>query len=321
MTVLYLNSPLNLAIDGDDLPKTLNGKAYAGGRVSTRELDNFVIDISTAQLDSGSHLFKDHDPRLIVGNIKDVTLSDEINIHSDFFSDIDDDAKQIALKAKRGTKYELSLGVRTGIVNLIKTGIVMVNGREFDAPISVVKNAVIPEVSIVTFGADSETSATFMSKHHEDESMAQPKPDNTVSVDAELTAENSALKTQVIELTAQLDLQKAAAATAVTEKDAIALQLSQIVESQRVDDVKGLFASVGKDYTEGNAKPYLQMSKESFDAVAGDFKAKKPTVESLQLGAYDFGADEDDKGKETFSLTQCAADQEAFAAKMEGRAN
>jgi hypothetical protein len=187
----------------------------------------------------------------------------------------------------------------------------MVNGREFDAPISVVKNAVIPEVSIVTFGADSETSATFMSKHHEDKSMAQTKPDITVSDDAELKAENSALKTQVIELTAQLDLQKAASVTAVAEKEAIALQLSEIVELQRVDDVKGLFASVGKDYTEDNAKPYLQMSKESFDAVAGDFKTKKPTVESLDLGAYDFGADDDEDKQESnvLNLTALGAEQ------------
>jgi hypothetical protein len=142
-----------------------------------------------------------------------------------------------------------------------------------------------------------------------------------VSDDAELKAENSALKTQVIELTAQLDLQKAAAATAVTEKDAIALQLSQIVESQRVDDVKALFLSVGKDYTDETAKPYLQMSKESFDAVAGDFKAKKPDVDALLMSAYDFGADDKDKQESNvLNLAALGAEQRKMQKELTEKA-
>jgi hypothetical protein len=57
------------------------------------------------------------------------------------------------------------------------------------------------------------------------------------------------------------------------------------------------------------------MSKESFDAVAGDFKTKKPTVESLDLGAYDFGAD-DDNPSEVKHLSLEQVRQKQFA-KME----
>jgi hypothetical protein len=321
MTVLYLNSPLNLAAHDDKLPLEFSGVVYSGGVMQDFFGDDFVIDLAATNIAESMPLLFEHQREKVIGNIDSFTKGNELSVSGPFYSDIDNDAKLVATKSQRGTQYQMSMGLFDAKTDFINSGSVTVNGQTYNAPIEVVRGGTIRESSIVILGADDQTNAQFFSKHHEDKPMAASKPDTSASDDAALQKELSELKTQVIELTAKLELEKSAAQQAVDDKEALALKLSAISDAQRETETKALFLSVGKEYTAENAKPYIEMSQASFDAVAGDFKAKKPTVESLELGAYDFGADEDDKGKETFSLTQCAADQEAFAVKMEGRAN
>jgi hypothetical protein len=277
--------------------------------------DDFIIDLAATNISNSMPLLFEHQRQKVIGNVDTFTKNTQLSVSGPFYSDIDDDAKLVATKSKRGTQYQMSMGLFDAKTDYIKSGPVTVNGQTYDAPIEVLRGGTIRESSIVILGADDQTNAQFFSKHHEDKTMAN-KPD----VNDDLQIELSALKTQVIELTASLDLEKSAAKKAIDEKARLELQLSAIHKDARIGAIKGLFLSVGKEFTDAAAKPYLEMSQDSFDAVAGDFKehGKQTDKHDIQMSAFDFtdGDNKDDNKDKPFNLAACADAQEKMLTEM-----
>lgn len=96
-----------------------------------------------------------------------------------------DTAQKVISLAKRGMKFQASIGADTGRIENIAPGeAVTVNGREFTGPISVVRASSLREVSIVLMGADAQTSAAIAAEASEGDDMADPA--NDTPVEAEL---------------------------------------------------------------------------------------------------------------------------------------
>jgi len=92
------------------IPSRIDGLAYSGDRVpGAWEGDpDQVIDLATLKKADGNlPLLWHHDQWSDqIGTIPDVRITTEVRIGADLFSDCDDTAKAIALKAKRGVEGE-----------------------------------------------------------------------------------------------------------------------------------------------------------------------------------------------------------------------
>jgi phage major head subunit gpT-like protein len=83
-------------------------------------------------------------------------------------------ADRVISLARKGLRLQASIGADTGRIENVAPGeSVMVNGREFTGPVSIVRASSLREVSIVLFGADANTSAAIAAEASEDESMAE----------------------------------------------------------------------------------------------------------------------------------------------------
>jgi hypothetical protein len=160
---IYLHAALQLAASSDNKPrddgdKQVTGVAYSGDAV-TQWGDRFVIDLETLQAKTPIAMLFEHGRANSVGVIdaigndgKTLTIED-----GRIFAGIESDPlpRRIADKAARGFPYELSVGIFDGSVERFEDGkTVKINGRKFIGPITVIRNAMLREVSIVALGAD-----------------------------------------------------------------------------------------------------------------------------------------------------------------------
>jgi phage major head subunit gpT-like protein len=84
-----------------------------------------------------------------------------------------DTAQKVLSLARRGMRFQASIGADTGRIENISPGeVVTVNGREFSGPLSIVRGSSLREVSIVLMGADAQTSAAIAAEASEDLTMA-----------------------------------------------------------------------------------------------------------------------------------------------------
>ena len=105
-------------------------------------------------------------------------------------------SEQVLNLARRGMKFQASIGADINRIENISAGEkVVVNGREFSGPISVVRSSKLREVSIVLMGADPETSAAIAAEANEVSPMADnatPLPADKVEAAASVATEPKA---------------------------------------------------------------------------------------------------------------------------------
>lgn len=103
-----------------------------------------------------------------------------------------DTAQKVLALARRGMKFQASIGADTGRIENVGPGeTVTVNGRDFQGPISVVRASALREVSIVLMGADASTSAAIAAEANEGSDMADnanDKPIEAIEAKVEATA-------------------------------------------------------------------------------------------------------------------------------------
>lgn len=158
-----LSGPLELRASGSELPQRFTGVAYSGGLVPSHGI---VIDLASTRYAPRMPLLDSHSHSAIVGAVENAaTANHQMHVDGKLFSDMPgSQAERIAQLAQRGASFQLSVGVYTFTVESVGAGIVVtVNGRQFTGPLDVLRNGLVREVSVVTLGADSDTSAAFLS--------------------------------------------------------------------------------------------------------------------------------------------------------------
>lgn len=247
---LYFSAPLAFApADGDALPSRLSGVAYSGGAVHDWG-GTVVIDLASTASEPSIPLLHEHQRESVIGTVRSlandgVTLALDANV----FTDIDATAESIARKAQRGLAWQLSIGLFDAEASEIRSGKVAINGQLFTAPLTVLKNGLIREISVVALGADRATNATFFTASRETASPETP----TMSDTTEDPARIAALEAQVAGLSEEL----AAARDALAAADAT---VAEIQLAARKAAVKTLFSDINRNYSDDTAAHYFSLS-------------------------------------------------------------
>jgi hypothetical protein len=252
----FFTADVSVSAEGDG--GKFAGVAYSGGRIPQW---NAVIDLSTTKVSEGMPLLLDHGRG--IGGSSPIGVHREANndgrqftVAGDLFGDIDERADAIRVKSKRGIKYQMSVGLYDSNDEYVTAGkTIQLNGQTFTGPLLVLRNGVIREASIVTLGADPNTTADVFS-------AAQPPRSNTMTLE-ELQARVIALEAENKDLKTRAD----------TAEEALATQKREA----RLASVKALFADTKREFSEDKAKPYLAMSDEAFEAIATDLRAAGAT--------------------------------------------
>jgi hypothetical protein len=131
-----------------------------------------VIDLDTAKARRSVPLLRDHDPKRIAGHTTVMSISAD-GIHSvGLLSGDDVHAGEVIRLGRKEYPWQTSVGADPGRMQLVKEGSsVTVNGRRFDGPIFVARGSEVREISILSLGADGNTSANVAASFHGENQM------------------------------------------------------------------------------------------------------------------------------------------------------
>ena len=264
---ISFNAPLELRIDapadkdGKSKSAKLSGVAYSGAPVK-RWGELYIIDLATLTVADNPPVLFQHDHRETVGVISDhANDGRSLSVVGELFSDIDETAREIAAKATRGLKYQMSVGAFDFSNEFVPAGnSVNVNGQQFNGPITVLRNGVVREVSVVALGADPDTTVELFARQTNDEEATQmPKP-NTDQSD------------QAADLRAEIEQLNASLKAAEERAEAAETQLAEMRKAARLSAIKVLFSDTGLEFSEEQAAIYLEMPDEQFEAVSNQMR-------------------------------------------------
>lgn len=267
-TPVYLSAAT--LFDGQDPAESGQGKftatLYSGGAVFGGAV---YVDLATLTIEPSVPVLADHDPAKVIGVFSAIVNSGQ-NLTADgvLFVEEDEQAETIYKKAKRGMKWQTSMGVFDYAFEDVPSGQAFeINGLTAYGPATILRNGYLREGSIVALGADKTTSATFF---HQRASSAPISPKEGATMPTK--EEFDELKTELAALKVQL-----------AEKDAALLAATT---AQRTVEVKELFSAIGREFDPAKAAPYIALSADSFAAIAADLKANSKPAQPATLPAH-----------------------------------
>ncbi len=319
MNKLYLTAPVNFlaqdsvdpgssdALVGNDakLPMKFSGVAYSGGPVGDYWYgNNTVVDLKSVTIEQSLPLLCEHERDDYIGVVTQTSNNGfNLNISGELFSDIDDQAADIARKSLRGAKYQMSIGLFDSDVENFMEGDTEVNGTKYSGSLTVLKNGIIREVSIVTLGADRNTSANFFSLENNGGNMTvATKPEKPETDVAEIV--NTVLSaTAALSVSAEADKKKAESDKKLSETEkslaeasariieltgevsVLNAKLSEVIaeaklskDEYRKKEISALFSDLGRECPATSVPLYLALNDEAFAAIASDMRISKPVV-------------------------------------------
>ena len=173
-------------------PPTFRLVAYTGAPIRQGWSRNtLVLDLAGMDLSNQSiPILFGHDASLesVVGQATAVTTDGSQLIVEGTVLGVSDTAQRVLELARRGMKFQASVGADVGRIENINAGeSVQVNNRTFSGPVSIVRGSALRETSIVLMGADGATSASIAAQEVDMADTATQTPDET-HVSAEATA-------------------------------------------------------------------------------------------------------------------------------------
>ncbi len=266
--------PLALAAaDSTDAPRTFAGVAYSGDAIRDHFFwGNVVFDLTSTTAPERVPVLIEHDRGQRAG-VGQLTIDKDIRIDGTLLANAS--GRAVASDADAGFPWQLSVHIEPGSVEEVAPGVqASVNGRAFTGPLTIFRNSLIRETSFTPTGADAQTHARVFASAP---MRAIPVFSAAPAAPAEDSLMSDPADTQrIAALESDLSTAKAAITAANERADAAEAALAGIKASARVEQVKTLFAALGRTYDEAAAKPYLQIDDEAFATVAADLKAAAP---------------------------------------------
>ena len=146
-----------------DKPIRVRSVAYTGGMVALSSLPlPVVFDLSSTKAASSVVMLYNHDREQPIGHWEVVTITKtEIRVEGPISID-NDKSREVKAAAKNGYPWQASVGIQSDNISYLAEGeTATVNGQVFNGPIYIARENVLREVSILTIGADSDTSVSF----------------------------------------------------------------------------------------------------------------------------------------------------------------
>lgn len=253
----FLAGDVQTQIDktGDKTKRTFSGIAYHGGQIDDHWYwGNLVFDLDNLDLANGKvPMLVEHDRDQRCGFINSHNIGDAgLNIEGTLLSN--EHGATIANDADEGYPWQMSVSITPKRVESIESGTVTVNGREFNAPVTIFRQNTIREVSFCALGADRHTSAQIFNENRDH----KPKEYNVDLEKAKATIE---------ELNASLAAKSAELQTAIDG-------LAQFKQAKRDSDIEALAAKTGHEFSEDKLTALKSMDETSFSMFASMMPAK-----------------------------------------------
>ena len=241
---------------GDKTKRTFSGVAYHGGQIDDHWYwGNLVFDLDNLDLADGKvPMLVEHDRDQRCGFINSHNIGDAgLSIDGTLLSN--EHGTTIANDADEGYPWQMSVSIKPSRVETVESGQVTVNGRTFNAPVTIFRQNTIREVSFCALGADRHTNAQVF---NENQGHNKPKGNN---VDLEQA------KAKITELEASLSQKSASEQAAIDE-------LAQFKQGKRDSDIEALAAKTGQEFSEDKLTNLKNMDENSFSMFASMLPAK-----------------------------------------------
>ena len=145
---------------GNIAPRQFSGVAHSG-QVFSRYGERFIVDLSNIKFREKTGVLLEHNPNEKVG-VGTLNIGEQgLMIHGNLLNT--EQAQHIAQTADDGFPWELSAHLQSERQEQVNSGDVVVNGLTVSAPITVLRDCVVREVSFVAVGADAHTHAVVLS--------------------------------------------------------------------------------------------------------------------------------------------------------------
>lgn len=244
----FLAGDVQTQIDktGDKVKRTFSGVAYHGGQIDDHWYwGNLVFDLDNLDLADGKvPMLVEHDRDQRCGFINSHNIGDAgLSIDGTLLSN--EHGTTIANDADEGYPWQMSVCITPNRVETVESGQVTVNGRTFNAPVTIFRQNTIREVSFCALGADRHTNAQVF---NENKNHNKPKGND---VDLEQA------KAKITELEASLS-QKSASEQAAKD------ELAQFKQAKRDSDIEALAAKNGAPFSAEKIAKFKAMDEESF---------------------------------------------------------
>lgn len=284
---IYLFSDVNINQNTDNDTRTFSGIANSGkpflhnGKWTVVDFDNLTFTENVPVL-----LEHDRAKRIGFGQLS--VKDNQLNIVGNLLNN--ELGQQIAQDADGGFPFQMSIhAIPKQVITLTGLQTAVVNGQTVQAPITILKNCRIAEVSFTPTGVDNNTSAVILSDnfHPQEQAMEQSEIDKINAKIKQLEDSNAEKDKQIEALTAENAQLKANQTKA--EVDA---KLSQI--GFKKDD-KGGFIGISQN----TYNVLLSQKVEDVDAMLGDLKPKKSNApdylfsEQFTGGSGEQGSEDD----------------------------
>lgn len=164
------------AADGQARLPQITIDAYNGGTMRPRGLyGDVVVDLSGIRKASGSvPILKDHNHSQVVGHA-DVTITDKITA-TGVISGGGPAAAEVAAAAKNGFPWKASIGLAVErALYLDEDEEAQVNGTTVSGPMTVVRQSLLGEISVLPWAADATTSVRIAASHFTNRSVSMTK--------------------------------------------------------------------------------------------------------------------------------------------------
>ena len=173
--------------------------AYTGGVMRISGFPHpVVVDLEGLTIDRQDIPVRlDHNSRQGVGHTQRVLIENGRVIAEGLISRDTSWARDVAKSGSNGFPWQASIGAAVVDAEFVPNGQrVTVNGRTFDGPLHVVRQAVLKEISFVDSGADAATSARIAATKQESQIMDATAPATGTDTNAEQEAAQNNASTE-----------------------------------------------------------------------------------------------------------------------------
>lgn len=223
--------------------RTFSGVAYSGEVITDHWYwDRIIFDLDSIQIKGRIPALLEHSTRQRAGAIDNYTISHATGLTVSGSLMSNEFGAQVAQDSDDGFPWQMSVRIEPSTIEEVEKGEVNVNGKTYQAPITVFRGGRIREVSFCALGADDNTSAVAASHDPKTKSFNQQE-------DTDVT---------------ELEQAKAALKQAETERDTAQAELKKFQAQKRTDDIATLETELKVQFTAEDKAAYTGMDDTTF---------------------------------------------------------
>lgn len=238
--------------------RTFSGVAYSGEVITDHWYwDRIIFDLDSMQIKGRIPALLEHSTRQRAGAIDNFQINHATGLTVTGSLMSNEFGAQVAQDSDDGFPWQMSVRIEPATIEEIEKGEVTVNGKTYQAPITVFRGGRIREVSFCALGADDNTSAIAASHNPTSKQFNQQEDTNVT----------------------ELEKAQAAQKQAEQERDAAQAELKKFQAEKRTSDIQALETELKVQFSAEDKAAYTNMDDATFAFTAKQlrqFSSKTP---------------------------------------------